>query len=180
MGSSFAPPPTVEPAPPPQTVAGTGSSYNPTCLSSHSPFQPPPTSSSSLHLWSAILLGDLIQTQYFDPPALLAALSPSSFPDSSPPGFPHSSIYIDPQSYKEDDDREIKAALSKEFSKETGDANRWLMAMKAYLTLHEDKYSNTARTMIFLNKMSKGWGIAFAKAWLTKLKDEHIADADKT
>ena len=27
--------------------------------------------------------------------------------------------------------------------------------------------------------MSKGWGKAFAKAWLTKLKDKHIADADK-
>ena len=74
----------------------------------------------------------------------------------------------------------IKAAHPEEFSRETGDANRWLMALEAYFTLHEDKYSNLARTVVFLNRMSKGWGKAFAEAWLTKLEDEHIADADKT
>ena len=36
-----------------------------------------------------------------------------------------------------------------------------------------------AQTMVFLNRMSKGWGNAFAEAWLTKLKDECITDADK-
>ena len=67
---------------------------------------------------------------------------------------------------------EIKAALPEEFSRETRDANRWLMAMEAYFTLHEDKYPDSARTMVFLNRMSKGQGKAFAEAWLTKLKDE--------
>ena len=33
---------------------------------------------------------------------------------------------------------EIKAALPEEFSRETRDANRWLMAMEAYFILHED------------------------------------------
>ena len=75
---------------------------------------------------------------------------------------------------------EMKAALPEEFSSGTRDANRWLMAMKAYFTLHEEKYPNSARTMVFLNRMSKGQGKAFAEAWLTKLEDEHIADADKT
>ena len=75
---------------------------------------------------------------------------------------------------------EIKAALPEEFSREIRDANRWLMAMKAYFTLHEDKYPDSARTVVFLNRMSKGRGKAFAEAWLTKLKDKHIADADKT
>ena len=51
---------------------------------------------------------------------------------------------------------EIKAALPEEFSGETRDANKWLMAIEAYFTLHEDKYSNSARTMVFLNRMSKG------------------------
>ena len=74
---------------------------------------------------------------------------------------------------------EIKAALLEEFSGETRDANRWLMAMEAYFTLHEDKYPNSARTVVFLNRMSKGWGKAFAEAWLTKLEDKCIADADK-
>ena len=75
---------------------------------------------------------------------------------------------------------EIKAAFPEEFSRETGDANRWLVAMEAYFTLHEDKYPDLTRTMIFLNRMSKGWGKAFAEAWLTKLKDECITDEDKT
>ena len=118
--------------------------------------------------------------QYFYPLAPPAAPLPSSSPDSSSPGFPHSSIQIAPQADKEDDDMEIKAALPKEFSRETGDANRWLMVMEAYFTLHENKYPDSARTMVLLNRMSKGQGKAFAKAWLTKLEDEHIADADKT
>ena len=75
---------------------------------------------------------------------------------------------------------EIKAALPEEFSGETGDPNRWLMAMEAYFTLHEDKYPDSARTMVFLNRMCKGWGKAFAKAWLIKLEDKCITDADKT
>ena len=54
------------------------------------------------------------------------------------------------------DDMEIKAALPKEFSGETRDANKWLMAMEVYFTLYEDKYPDVARTMVFLNKMSKG------------------------
>ena len=74
----------------------------------------------------------------------------------------------------------IKAALPEEFSEETKDINRWLMAMGTYFILHEDKYPNAARTMVFLNRMSKGWGKAFAEAWLTKLEDKCIAEADKT
>ena len=52
--------------------------------------------------------------------------------------------------------------------------------MEAYFTLHVDKYANKAQTVVFLNMMSKGWGKAFAKAWLMKLEDKCIADADKT
>ena len=75
---------------------------------------------------------------------------------------------------------EIKAALPEEFSRETRDANRWLMAMEAYFTLHKDKYPDAARTVVFLNRMSKEWGKTFAKAWLTKLKDKYITKADKS
>ena len=112
--------------------------------------------------------------QYFDPPTPPTAPSTSSSPDSSSLGFPYSPIWIDPQSDDDTDDMEIKAALPEEFSGETGDANRWLMAMEAYFILHEDKYPNVARTMVFLNRVSKRWGKAFAEAWLTKLKDERI------
>ena len=39
---------------------------------------------------------------------------------------------------------DIKAAFPEQFSGETGDANRCLMAMKAYFTLHMDKFPNEA------------------------------------
>ena len=68
--------------------------------------------------------GDLTQTQYFDPPAPPTTLSPSSSPDSSPPGFPHSTIHIDSLTNEDDNDVEIKATLPEEFSRETRDANR--------------------------------------------------------
>ena len=54
------------------------------------------------------------------------------------------------------------------------------MAMEAYFTLHADKYANEAQTMVFLNRISKEQGKAFAKAWLTKLKDKYVADTNKT
>ena len=151
-----------------------------TCPLSHSLFWPPPTSSSGSHSWSATPLGDLTWTQYFDPLAPPAIPSPPSSPDSSSLGFPSFPIHIDPQFNEEDNDMKIKAALHEEFSGETGDANRWLMAMEAYFILHEDKYPNSAKTMVFLNKISKGWGKAFARAWLTKFEDKYITDADKT
>ena len=74
---------------------------------------------------------------------------------------------------------DIIATLPEEFNRETGDANRWLMAMEVYFTLHADKFPNKVQTMVFLNRMSKGQGKAFAEAWLTMLKDEHITDTDK-
>ena len=94
IGSFSAPPPIVEPAPPPWRVAGTGSSYNPMHPSSHSPFWPPPTSSSGLHSQSVTPSGDFTQMQYFDSPAPPAPSLPSS-PDSSPHDSPHSSICYD-------------------------------------------------------------------------------------
>ena len=75
---------------------------------------------------------------------------------------------------------EIKGALPEEFSGETGDANRWLMAMEAYFILHKDQYPDAARSVVFLNRMSKEWGKAFAEAWLTKLEDKCITNVDKT
>ena len=166
--------------PPPQRVTRTGSSYNSTCPSSHSPFQPPPTSSSCYHLQSAIPLGGLTQIQYFDLPAPPSAPLPQSCSNSLLSSFPFP-IYIDPHSDEEENDNmvDIKATLSEEFSKETRDANRWLMAMGVYFTLHMDKFPDEAWTVVFFNMMSKGQGKAFAKAWLIKLEDEHIVDADK-
>ena len=87
--------------------------------------------------------GDLSQTQYFDLPAPPAALSSPSSPESSSSDSPHFPIHIDPLTDKEhNNNMKIKAALPEEFSEETRDANRWLMVMKAYFTLHVDKYAN--------------------------------------
>ena len=74
---------------------------------------------------------------------------------------------------------EIKTALPEEFSGETADANRWLTAMKAFFALHTNKYLIEVQIMVFLNRMSKGQEKAFAKAWLTKLEDKCVADANK-
>ena len=126
-------------------------------------------------------LEDLTQMQYFDllgPPT--APLPPNSS-NSSLLGF-FSFIHIDPLSDEKDDNEEmvdIKAALLEEFSRETRDAKRWFMAMVVYFILHVDKFPNEVWTVVFLNRMSKGWGKAFAEAWLTKLKDEHVANANK-
>ena len=177
---TFSTPPVTEPAPPPWRVTETRLLYNPTCPLSHSPFQSSQTSSSGYHLWSATPLGDLTQMQYFDLLAPPAAPLLLSSPNSSLLGFP-SPIYIDPLSDNKDDDNivDIKATLPEEFNGEIGDANRWLMAIKTYFILHVDKFPNKAQTVVFLNRMSKGWGKAFAEAWLIKLKDEYIPDADK-
>ena len=129
IGSSSTSPPVMESAPPPWRVIGTGSSYNPMHPSSHFLFWPPPTSSSDSHLWSVTPSGDLTWTQYFDLLALSTVPSPPSSPDSLPADSSCSSVHIDPLTNENDDDMEIKVALHEEFSGETRDANRWLMAM---------------------------------------------------
>ena len=50
----------------------------------------------------------------------------------------------------------VTAALPEEFSGETRDAKRWLMAMEAYFTLHEDKYPNIARTVVLMTRNTVG------------------------
>ena len=75
---------------------------------------------------------------------------------------------------------EIKATLPEEFSGEPADTNRWLLAMGGYFALHKDKYSEEAKTYIFLNRMPKGRGKAFSESWLSKLLDDKVADSKKT
>ena len=95
-------------------------------------------------------------------------LSPPSSFNSSLSDFP-SPICINLLLDEEEDNNnmiDIKAALLEEFSGETGDANRWLMAMEAYFTLYANKFPNEVQTVVFLNRMSKRQGKPFAKALL--------------
>ena len=131
--------------------------------------------------WSSLAICNPLRRSYPDAVPWPANITCCSLITVLPWLFTFSPIHIDPLlDKKEDDDMvDIKATLPKEFSIETGDANRWLMAMKAYFTLHVDKFPDEVQTMVFLNRMSKGQGKAFAKAWLTKLKDECITDTNK-
>ena len=174
IGSSSALPPIVEPTPPPYRVTRTGSLYNPTCPSSH----------SSIFKWFPLVICDSIRRSYPDavlwPASTTHCTITSQVPRLFTPWFPCFSIHIDPLTNKADNNMEIKAALPEEFSRKTRDANRWLMAMEDYFAFHTDKYPNEVWTMVCLNRMSKGQEKAFDKAWLIKLKNKCITDADKT
>src|SRR6266568_8658937 len=104
-------------------------------------------------------------------------------PDAEPPS-PPSPFFSDSSNGDEEEDDmaggEIKAALPEEFSGEPADANRWLLAMGGYFALHKDKYSEEAKTYIFLNHMPKGQEKAFSESWLSKLLDDKVPDSEKT
>src|SRR6266568_3625941 len=104
-------------------------------------------------------------------------------PDAEPPS-PPSPFFSDSSNGDEEEDDmaggEIKAALPEEFSGEPADANRWLLAMGGYFALHKDKYSEEAKTYIFLNRMPKGRGKSFSESWLSKLLDDKVPDSEKT
>ena len=76
---------------------------------------------------------------------------------------------------------EIKAGLPDDFSGRNKDATRWLLTMKAYFTLNQDIYKDDqTKTVVLLNKMSKGRGAIFAEGWCLKLVDDSIPKIEKT
>ena len=75
---------------------------------------------------------------------------------------------------------EIKAGLPDDFSGRNKDATRWLLTMKAYFTLNQDIYKDDqTKTVVLLNKMSKGRGAIFAEGWYLKLMDATIPENEK-
>ena len=76
---------------------------------------------------------------------------------------------------------EIKTGLPEDFSGKNEDATHWLLAMKAYYGMNDEIYKDNKTTiLVFLNKMSKGRGGAFAKGWYIKLVNTVIPNSEKT
>jgi hypothetical protein len=75
---------------------------------------------------------------------------------------------------------ELKAGLPNDFSGNTKDAARWLLAISAYFTMNATIYSDDAKILTVLNKMSKGRGKFFSESWYYKLANDTLPDAKKT
>ena len=77
---------------------------------------------------------------------------------------------------------ELKASLPRNFSGREEDANLWLLAMKAYLTMNPSLYEEKEKNKIlaFLNKMGVGHSKSFAKGQLMKCASPNVCDKDQT
>ena len=76
---------------------------------------------------------------------------------------------------------EIKAGLPDDFSRRNKDTTRWLLAMKAYFVMNEDIYMDSkTKTVVLLNKISKGREAIFIEGWYLKLIDATIPENEKT
>jgi hypothetical protein len=75
---------------------------------------------------------------------------------------------------------ELKAGLPDDFSGNAEDAARWLLAISAYFAMNTTIYSDDAKILTALNKMSKGRGKFFSESWYYKLANDALPDAEKT
>jgi hypothetical protein len=75
---------------------------------------------------------------------------------------------------------ELKAGLSDDFSGNAEDAARWLLAISAYFTMNATIYSDDAKILTTLNKMSKRRGKLFSESWYYKLSNNTLPNAKKT
>ena len=80
----------------------------------------------------------------------------------------------------DEEEVELTAGLSKDFSGKEEDAMRWILAMTAYFIINEDTYNEKAQILIMLNKMSTGRGATFAEGWYLKLTNNDIPSDQKT
>jgi hypothetical protein len=74
---------------------------------------------------------------------------------------------------------ELKAGLPNNFSGNAEDAARWLLAISAYFAMNATIYSDNAKILTALNKMSKGRGKFFSESWYYKLANDALPDAEK-
>jgi hypothetical protein len=75
---------------------------------------------------------------------------------------------------------ELKAGLPDDFSGNAEDAARWLLAISAYFAMNATIYSDDAKILTVLNKMSKGRGKFFSESWYYKLANDALPDNEKT
>jgi hypothetical protein len=75
---------------------------------------------------------------------------------------------------------ELKARLPNDFSGNSEDAAHWLLTISTYFTMNATIYSDEAKILTALNKMSKGRGKFFSESWYYKLANDTLPDAEKT
>ena len=75
---------------------------------------------------------------------------------------------------------ELKAGLSKDFSGNLEDLNRWMLSFQAYLEMNSSVYDDKAKLLMALNKMSKEKGKLFSEGGFYKLNNATIPDNKKT
>ena len=75
---------------------------------------------------------------------------------------------------------ELKAGLPEDFSRNSEDSNRWMLSLQAYFKMNSSVYTNKAKLLMALNKMSKEMGKPFLEGWFYKLNDATIPDSEKT
>ena len=75
---------------------------------------------------------------------------------------------------------ELKAGLSRNFSRKEEDANLWLLMMKAYFAMNPSLYEEKNKILAFLNKMNIGCGKSFTEGWLMKCTNKNVKDEDWT
>ena len=79
-----------------------------------------------------------------------------------------------------DEEAELTAGLSKDFSGQGEDAMRWILAKTAYFIINEDTYSDKAKVLVMLNKMSIGRGATFFEGWYHKIFNKELPPEQKT
>jgi hypothetical protein len=75
---------------------------------------------------------------------------------------------------------ELKAGLPDDFSGNAEDAVCWLLAISTYFTMNATIYSDNAKILTALNKMSKGRRKFFSESWYYKLANNTLPNAKKT
>jgi hypothetical protein len=74
----------------------------------------------------------------------------------------------------------LKVRLPDDFLGNTEDAACWLLAISAYFAMNTTIYSDDAKILTTLNKLSKGRGKFFSESWYYKLANDALPDAEKT
>jgi hypothetical protein len=74
---------------------------------------------------------------------------------------------------------ELKAGLPNDFSGNAEDAAHWLLTISAYFAMNTTIYSDNAKILTALNKMSKGRRKFFSESWYYKLANDTLPNAKK-
>jgi hypothetical protein len=124
----------------------------------------------------------MLATSQPESPPLPAVPLPAALPPFVPP--PHPPLPPDDVEMEQPVNAphpvELKAGLPDNFSGNAEDAARWLLAISAYFAMNATIYSDDAKILTALNKMSKGKGKFFSESWYYKLANDILPDTKET